>query len=332
MNTATGFTLFGIRLVGFNPANARKLLLSLALIALVLVLFYLLRALANVVLRRRSVRGLFWARQAINILTTVLLIFGVASIWFDDPARLTTALGLVTAGLAFALQQVITSVAGYFVLLRGNNFSVGDRIQMGGVRGDVIALGFIQTTILEMGQPPSVQSSDPAMWVKSRQFTGRIVTVANSTIFNTPVFNYTRDFPYIWEEVTLPITYTDDRAEAERVLLTAAKSHAVDPETIPAEMLAQMERKYYVERFDMQPQVYYRITDNWLELTVRFLTEAHGVRGVKNRMSREILQGLDAAGIGIASATYDIVGLPPLRLESGAARTPPAADGKPEES
>ena len=115
--------------------------------------------------------------------------------WFDDPARLTTALGLVTAGLAFALQKVVTAVAGYFVILQGRTFNVGDRITMGGVRGDVIALGFIQTTIMEMGQPPAVQNADPAMWVHSRQYTGRLVTVSNAEIFDEPVYNYTRDFP-----------------------------------------------------------------------------------------------------------------------------------------
>jgi small-conductance mechanosensitive channel len=75
---------------------------------------------------------------------------------------------LVTAGLAFALQKAVTAVAGYFVILRGNTFNVGDRIVMGGVRGDVIGLSFTQTTIMEMGQPAAVQSADPAMWVQAR--------------------------------------------------------------------------------------------------------------------------------------------------------------------
>ena len=124
---------------------------------------------------------------------TVLLLLGLASIWFDDPTRLTTALGLVTAGLAFALQRVVTALAGYVLILRGKTFNVGDRIVMGGVRGDVIALGFIQTTIMEMGQPPPVQNADPAMWVQGRQYTGRIVTVSNAKMFDEPVFNYTRE-------------------------------------------------------------------------------------------------------------------------------------------
>ncbi len=147
---------------------------------------------------RDSIQTKFWTRQGISLLATVTIIIGLLSIWFNDPTRLATAFGLMSAGLAFALQQVVTSIAGYFVILRGNTFTMGDRITMGGVRGDVLRLGFIQTTIMEMGQPSSVQGADPAMWVKSRQFTGRIVTVSNSKIFAEPVYNYTRDFPYIW--------------------------------------------------------------------------------------------------------------------------------------
>ena len=94
----------------------------------------------------------------------MLIILGVMSIWFSDPTRLATAFGLVSAGLAFALQQVVTSVAGYFVILRGATFNVGDRISMGGVRGDVLRLGFIQTTIMGDGPAPQRPGRRPAMW------------------------------------------------------------------------------------------------------------------------------------------------------------------------
>ena len=94
----------------------------------------------------------FWARQAVSLLIAVVGAIVLVSIWFDDPRSLSTVVGLFSAGLAFALQKAVTSVAGYFLILRGNNFTVGDRIVMGGVRGNVIALGFFQTTILEMGE------------------------------------------------------------------------------------------------------------------------------------------------------------------------------------
>jgi small-conductance mechanosensitive channel len=187
---------------------------------------------------------------------------------------------------------------------------------MGGVRGDVIGLSFIQTTIMEMGQPPAVQGADPAMWVRSRQFTGRIVTVANSKIFDEPVYNYTRDFPFIWEELTVPIAYKDDREQAEAIVMNAARHHALSQEKLPPHTIDHMRQQYLVNVDDLGPQVFCRLTDNWLELTVRFLVSAHGVREVKDAMSREILTAFDAAKIGIASATFEIVGLPPLQVRS----------------
>jgi small-conductance mechanosensitive channel len=313
--------LFGIKWVGVNPANGHKLLLSLIFVAAVVITSRLLRWIVGLVLQRTdhsSIQTKFWTRQGISLTGAIILVLGLLSIWFSDPTRLATALGLVSAGLAFALQQPVTSVAGYFVILRGSTFDVGDRISMGGVRGDVLRLGFIQTTIMEMGQPPAVQGANPAMWVESRQFTGRIVTVSNSKIFSEPVYNYTREFPFIWEEMAIPITYQADRAKVEAIMLAAAKENAVDPETLETKVKDRLYTQFDVQPFDLAPKVFYRITDNWLELTVRFLVHTHLIRGLKDRMSRVILAELDKQKIGIASATYDIVGFPPVEIR----RTP----------
>ena len=313
--------VFGIKLLGVNAANGQKLLLTLVLIVIVWLLQRVFKSIARKAIRgRRHERILFWTRQGINLATAMILLLGLLSIWFDDPTRLATGVGLVTAGLAFALQKVVTSVAGYFVILRGNTFNVGDRISMGGVRGDVIALNFIQTTIMEMGQPPSVQTAEPAVWVKSRQYTGRVVTVTNDKIFDEPVYNYTRDFPYLWEEINIPITYTDQRDRAEQILLECAERYTVQISEMSEEALQAMQKRYFVQMTDLSPKVYYRITDNWLELSVRFVVKEHGIRDMKDVMSRDILKAFDQAGIGIASATYDIVGFPPIRVQNGQVR------------
>ncbi len=313
----------GVNWVGLNVQNGKKLLLSLAFIVAVLLVNSLLRWLVGLALRRTdhaTTQTRFWTRQGLSLVAVVVLIAGLLSIWFNDPTRLATAFGLMSAGLAFALQQVITSIAGYFVILRGSTFTVGDRISMGGVRGDVMRLGFIQTTIMEMGQPPAVQAADPAMWVRSRQFTGRIVTVTNSKIFAEPVFNYTREFPYLWEEMAIPITYEADRARVEAILLESASRHAVDPNAMAEAARKDLKDRFGVEPVDLEPRVFFRITDNWLELTIRFVVPTHGIRNVKDLMSRDIVVALEQAGIGIASATYDIVGFPPIEV-----RTAPAA-------
>ena len=149
--------IFGIRFIGINAENGHKLLLTILFVIGILLLGFLLRGLAGLILGgTKHERARFWTKQGISVFTAILMIIIVASIWFSDPTRLATAAGLVAAGLAFALQKVVSSIAGYFVILRGRNFTIGDRISMGGVRGDVIGLGFIQTTIMEMGQPPPI--------------------------------------------------------------------------------------------------------------------------------------------------------------------------------
>ena len=322
MNKGWDMDFFGIRLIGLNSENVRKLALTLGIIVAVILVRAAIQALLRLAFSGRensSVR--FWISQGLNLLTAAFILLGMVSVWFDDPTRLTTAAGLVTAGLAFALQKVVTSVAGYFVILRSRVFTVGDRILMSGVRGDVIRLSFIQTTIMEMGQPPGEQDNDPQVWVKSRQFTGRIVTVTNDKIFETPVFNYTREFPYLWEELTLPVSYRDDRDKAEQILLEAAHRHAIKPDEIDKKDLENLREHFFITRESLEPRVYLRMTDNWAELALRFVVPEHGSRRIKDAMSREILRDLDAAGIPIASATFEIVGLPPIR-----AAIDPAAD------
>lgn len=310
--------LFGVKLVGLTGENGKKMLLSLVFIGLIWIFGWGVGKLAGALLRQRSGRSAFWAKQSVHLFSAVAVVIVLCSVWFTDPARLATAFGLITAGLAFALQRVITAVAAYFVILRGKTFNIGDRVVMGGVRGDVIELSFIQTTIMEMGEPPSVDSADPAMWVRSRQYTGRIVSLTNDKIFEAPVYNYSRDFPYIWEEMLIPVSYTADVARAEQIMLCAAREATLQFDEIGDAALSELERRYAVRRSQLEPRVYVRLTDNWVELSVRFLTSEHGIRDIKDKLSRELLKEFTRAGIGIASSTYDIVGMPPIsiRLEN----------------
>jgi small-conductance mechanosensitive channel len=316
--------LFGIRLVGVSAETGKKLLFTIVFLLVVWAIRRALRFLTVHTFAERPGSVRFWTRQAIRLFIAILLITGLISIWFNNPSNLASAAAFITAGLAVASQRIITALAGYFIVLRGKTFTVGDRIVMGGVRGDVIALGFMQTTIMEMGQPPSEQADAPSMWVAGRQYTGRIVTITNDKIFDNPVYNYTREFPYIWEEMRLPIPYNSDRHSAERVILDAARRHTLKITELGEESIKELERRYAVKREEMEPRVFYRLTDNWVEMSVRFLTEEHGMRVIKDAISREILDGLDRVHIGIASGTYQVVGMPELqvRIANGAAPVP----------
>jgi small-conductance mechanosensitive channel len=312
--------ILGVRLVGLNAENAKKLGFSIVFLLVVWLAGRGLKRIARSREKATEARA-FWIRQGISIAVAIVNVVGLLSIWFDNPARLATAAGLVTAGLAFALQRVVTAFAGYLVILRGKTFNVGDRITMGGIRGDVVGLGFLQTVIMEMGQPPEVQSADPAMWVQARQYSGRIVTVTNAKLFDEPVYNYTRDFPFLWEEMHIPIAYDADWHRAEQIMLEAVRAHTEGLEALGEEALAELERRYFVKRSELNPRAYLRLTDNWIEMACRFTVKEHGIRDVKNKISRRILDEFDRADIGIASGTYQIVGMPPLKVElAGAAR------------
>ncbi|HEX4124713.1 MAG TPA: hypothetical protein VHY37_08305, partial [Tepidisphaeraceae bacterium] len=113
----------------------------------------------------------------------------------------------------------------------------------------------------------------------------------------------------------LPFSYKDDRKRAEKILLDAATQHSVKEGDINERDMQELTRRYFLPSPDIKPRVFMRLTDNWIELTVRFLVGTHGIREVKNAMSRQIIDALDAAKIGIASSTYDVVGMPPLRVQ-----------------
>ena len=303
-------------LIGNAATTGDKILLTLAVIGAITISRVIIVVAVTSVRRESQNRASFWTHQIINLAALVAVIAGVMLIWFDDPSRLGTGLGFVSAGLAIAAQRAVTAFAGYLVILTGKSYKVGDRIKMGPVQGDVIALGFLQTRILEMGQPANVNAQEPpGMWVRARQYSGRIVTVTNDKVFDEAVYNFTREFPFLWDELTIPIPYSGNHERAEQILLDAAREATmefVEQARAPRERL---EQHYAIELDHLEPRAYWGLTDNWLEVNVRFLCAEHGVLGVKDRMARHILREFQAAGIEVASGTYEIVGVPPIRIQ-----------------
>jgi small-conductance mechanosensitive channel len=305
--TPHGLRVFGVTLIGATSHNLHKLLLTLGFIAVAWAVAWVLRTILKLFIGTRTgTRVQFWGKQGVSLIVAAILILGVMSIWFDNPASLASALGLIGAGIAFALQRVITAVAGYFVILRGKTFNVGDRILMGGVRGDVVGLSFMQTRIMEMGQSPR-EETDKKSWVRSRQFTGRIVTVTNDKVFDEPVFNYTHEFAYIWDEVSIPVRYCSDYAAAEKCIHSAAAKHALSREKIGEEEVKRIEERFGIDVGEIDPRVFWRVTEDWLEMTVRFLGPDHGIRGIKDQMTREIVAGFTREGVAIGATRQQAV-------------------------
>ena len=152
---------------------------------------------ASVVLVRLAQRALgryvdnperrYHLRKLVTFAGYLLAIFALTVVFSDKLAGLTVFFGVAGAGVAFALQEIIASVAGWIAMSFGRFYQVGDRVQLGGIRGDVIDIGVLRTTLMECGA-----------WINGDQYSGRIVRVANSFIFKEPVFNYSSDFPFLW--------------------------------------------------------------------------------------------------------------------------------------
>lgn len=241
----------------------------------------------------------YYARKFVRYGVVAATLIGLALYWRPFAGQVLAVLGFAAAGLTFALQEVIGAVAGWFNIMSGRIFRVGDRIQMGGVRGDVIDITPLRTKIMEMGS-----GRDDQAWVRGRQYTGRIVTVSNKATFTEPVFNYSSVFEYIWEELTVPVPYRDDWREAERILREEVER--VSASAGAQQAIQAMTDRYPIARADVEPRVFVRATDNWNELSARFVVPVRAARRVKDDVTRRVLERMEAAGIEVASATSDV--------------------------
>ena len=241
----------------------------------------------------------FYIRKGLRYAFGVVAAIGVGIIWRPFAGQLGLVVGLISAGFAFALQGPIGSLAGGLNIMSGSVFRVGDRVELGGVSGDVINITPTRTTIMEIGS-----AQDGSAWIHGRQYTGRIVSVANGACFNDPVYNYSGNFDFVWEEVMLTIPYWDDWRRASAIMTEEAQS--IDASADAQHALEQMGERFPIAHTDVQPQVFLKATDNYLELAARIVVPVREARMYNDRYTRRVLERFEQAGISIASTTSDI--------------------------
>jgi small-conductance mechanosensitive channel len=283
-------------------------------LAIILKVVFSLLALALTLIANRILRNVLKARfigtdQAhtmyMLIRNAVFLAGSIITllIWLGPSSNFTVAMGILGAGIAFASQETIGSFAGYLNIVTGNLYRIGDRVRIGDVTGDVIDISMLRTTVMEVGE-----------WVKAEQYTGRVVTIANRSVFSDAVFNYTQHWDYLWDEITIPITYDSDWHRAQDIMLDHAEdytSHLQEDAQVDLQVLM---KRYPVRETSVAPRLYIMITDNWIEMTLRYVVEVRERRQVTAQLHHELLQHFeDAPGITVASTTIEIVGFPPLR-------------------
>ncbi len=248
----------------------------------------------------------YYTRKLVALSGYFVAAVAITVIFKDRLGGLTVALGVAGAGIAFALQEVIGSVAGWIAISFGGFYRPGDRVQLGGIKGDVIDIGILRTTLMELGE-----------WVNSDLYNGRIVRIANSFVFKQPVFNYSGDFPFLWDELRLPVQYGSDHRLVRQILerIGAEIAPQAFTESVRSAWSA-MVRKYLLENAGVQPQVTLALTDNWMEFTLRYVVDVKTRRSTKDELYLRILEEFERAGdqARIASSTVQLVQVPPLQV------------------
>jgi small-conductance mechanosensitive channel len=241
----------------------------------------------------------YYARKIVHYVVAAVTLIGLGILWRPFAGQLGLVLGLMAAGIAIGLQDLIGSLAGWFNIQSGSIFRVGDRVDVGGVQGDVIDISPVRTKIMEIGS-----DLENDTWVRGRQYTGRIVAIANKATFSEPVFNYSASFEFIWEEVMIPIDYRDDWHSAERIMTEEAQRISSSAEAEQA--IARMIQRYPLARTEVESRVFVNATDNYLELAARFVVPVRRARSVKDELTRRVLDRLTTEGIPVASTTQNL--------------------------
>lgn len=253
----------------------------------------------------KSTDNRYRTRKLLDFTGYFLMIVLITVIYSDKLGGLTVALGVAGAGIAFALQEVIASVAGWLAILFAGFYKTGDRVQLGGIKGDVIDVSVLRTTLMETGQ-----------WVDGDLYNGRIVRIANSFVFKEPVFNYSGDFPFLWDEIKIPIQFGSDYELAKKLFFEIVRDVTASDTSQSAETWKHIVSKYMIENAQTEPMVTLVANDNWVEYTVRYVVNFKRRRSTKDELFTRILKEVEdrSPSIKFASATFHLVEAPDFKV------------------
>jgi small-conductance mechanosensitive channel len=239
-----------------------------------------------------------------------ILLF-LAILFEDRLGRLSFAFGVVGAGVAVALQDVLASIAGAFSIGFSRLYAIGDRVQIGDTRGDVIDIGLLRTTLMETGN-----------WVSKDLYNGRIVRIPNSTVLKGSVFNYSHGFRFLWDEIKVPLTATSDCKLAKEMLLRVAKE-AIGEYLLEAQTSWKaISDNYRSVNPPLEPTVTLVINNGSLEFTVSYVVDYTKRTAMQDQLFMKIVEEI-ANGKGRLQWAF------PVGAAVNQPGTPNAIDGHP---
>ncbi|GAB4440115.1 MAG: mechanosensitive ion channel [Anaerolineae bacterium] len=261
-----------------NPGSSLQAKMIDSLI--ILIVIWLARLILIQVVNRRvtGIRRRHSLRKTISYTLALVGLMLLAPLWLESLQGMATFLGLVSAGLAIALQGPLSNLAGWFYLIWRRPFEIGDRIEIAGTGGDVIDISLFQFTLLEIGN-----------WVHADQSTGRVVYIPNRKIFDHAQANYTKGFDYIWHELEITITFESNWQKAKEILSDIATRDAANLSTDAAEHIRRAAQRFAIVYSKLTPIVYLKVVEYGVLLTIRYLCEPRHRRSTEQAIWEDIL-------------------------------------------
>lgn len=230
----------------------------------------------------------FNLKRVTNLLAGIVIIFIIISILFANWYTAVVSFGLISLILGFALQTPITSFIGWIYILVKVPYRVGDRIKIGEASGDVIDVGYLDTTLWEFG----------GQYLSTDHPSGRIIKFPNSNVLNASVYNYSWAlFPYIWNEVKFQIGYQSDLQFVADVMQKTAEEEVGEQMMERIGVFRELLAQTPVDQLEVRarPSVVFRVADNtWIEAIVRYLVEPKNAGRVKTQLIKKMLEQLNA--------------------------------------
>jgi small-conductance mechanosensitive channel len=267
--------------LGISPALSKQLLWTLA-VALAAVL--LRRLIVWIIVRRTPTpASRYLGIKALDSVVGLAVLMALLRIWLGGIEGLAASIGIISAGLAIALNQPLTNLAGWIFLAIRRPFTIGDRIQIGEHAGDVVDLRLFAFSLNEIGR-----------WVNADQSTGRILHIPNGVVFRETVANYTRGFNFIWNELAVTITFESDWRHAQRILTEIIEQHSAIHSEEAAREVRRAASKYLIRYEHLTPIVWTSVDASGVTLTMRYLCNPRGRRSSEHAIWEAILDAFAA--------------------------------------
>ena len=258
----------------------------LASAVIIVVAFVLTRILQHLVPRYiEEPDRRYRATKFIGRTVAFFALVAILTLWSIGEADIITLLTVIGAGLAIALREVLLSLVGWINIVLRSPYKHGDRIEINGVKGDVIDIRPFHSTMMEIGN-----------WASGDQSTGRIVHIPNGWIYQHGIFNYTRGFGFLWNEMSFTLTFRSDWSAARELILELASESADIVEQQVKQEIQRMSREYLVHYSILTPFVYVKVVSDGIRLTLRYLCEARKRRGTEHALTVGILQAFKEHG------------------------------------